>query len=123
MKKIMFFVSALALVLLFNSCGSQSPKDVVNDYYSALKKGDFEKAMTYTTLKDTAEIHQTVKKMQDFKYQVSDYEILSEEIAEDNENATVEVKYTASSAFKETPVEDTEKIKLVKEDGKWKINQ
>ena len=35
----------------------------------------------------------------------------------------VDVKYTASSAFKETPEEQTETVKLVKQDGKWKIKE
>ena len=123
MKKIALFVSTIVLAVIFCACGSSSsPKAVVNDYYKALKNGDFEKALTYTTAKDE-EIQQQVKKLQDFKFKVSDYEILSENIAEDGENATVEVKYTASNAFKETPEEQTETVKLIKVDGKWKINE
>ena len=124
MKKITLIISTLILAVVFCACSSSSsPKAVVNDYYKALKNGDFEKAMTYTTLTDEAEIQQNVKKMQDFKFQVTDYEILSEEIAEDGENATVDVKYTASNAFKETPEEQNETVKLVKVDGKWKIKE
>lgn len=124
MKKITLIISTVILAVVFCACSSSSsPKAVVNDYYKALKSGDFEKAMTYTTLTDEAEIQQNVKKMQDFKFQVTDYEILSEEIAEDGETATVDVKYTASNAFKETPEEQNETVKLVKVDGKWKIKE
>lgn len=122
MRKIALFVSALLMVFAFSSCSKTSPSDVANDYYSALKKGDFEKALSYTNMTNSEEIQQSVKKMQGVGLNVSDYEIVKEEIAEDGNSATVEVKYTFTSAFNENPEEKTEKLNLVKEDKKWVIS-
>ena len=122
MKKIALFVSALLMVFAFSSCSKTSPTDVANDYYSALKKGDFEKAMSYTNMNNYEEIQQSVQKMQGFALNISEYEIVNEEIAEDGNSATVDVKYTYTSAFNKDPEEKTEKLNLIKEDGKWVIS-
>lgn len=124
MKKIVLFVSAVILVFAFTSCGNTtSPKDVVNDYYAALQKGDFEKALSYTTMTNSEEIQQSVKKMQGIEFNVSEYEILDEEIAEDGNSATVKVKFSYTSSFNKNPEEKNETLNLIKEDGKWKIKE
>lgn len=123
MKKLALFVSALLMVFAFSSCSKTSPKDVANDYYTALQKGDFEKAMTYTTLTDSEEIQKSVQKMQGIEFKITEFEIINEEIAEDGNSATVEVKYSYTSAFNNDPEEKTEKLNLIKEDGKWKIKE
>ena len=48
--------------------------------------------------------------------------ILSEEIAEDGENATVEVKIATSTTDEPTPKEETKKVRLKKMDDKWRIH-
>ena len=62
------------------------------------------------------------KKLQDCEYKVLKYEIVSETISEDGQSAVVEVKRTTSSTFNKEPKETTDKVKLSKVDGKWKIN-
>ena len=109
MKKLALFVSALLMVFAFSSCSKTSPKDVANDYYTALQKGDFEKAMTYTTLTDSEEIQKSVQKMQGIEFKITEFEIINEEIAEDGNSATVEVKYSYTSAFNNDPEEKNRK--------------
>ena len=122
MKKLALFVSALILVFAFTSCWKNaSPKKVANDYYAALQKGDFEKAMTYTTLTDSEEIQKNVQKMQGMEFNVSEFEIINEKIAEDGNSATVEVKFSYTSVFNKDPQEKTQTLNLIKKDGKWVI--
>ena len=123
MKKLALFVSALLMVFAFSSCSKTSPKDVANDYYSALKKGDFEKALSYTNMTNSEEIQQSVQKMQGIEFKITEFEIINEEIAEDGNSATVEVKYSYTSAFNKDPEEKTEKLNLIKEDENWKIKE
>ncbi len=123
MKKLLTIMSVVIAALLMASCGSPSPKDVTNSYYKALQKGDFEKALSYTTTsEDKEEIQKDIEKMQGLDLKIPEYEILSEEISEDGQTAVVEVKYSFTSSFNSQPEEKTKKVKLVKQDGKWKIN-
>lgn len=115
-------MSVVIAALLLVSCGSSSPKDVTNSYYKALQKGDFEKALSYTTVVgDEDEIQKEIKKMEGLDVKIPEYEIVSEEISEDGQTAVVEVKYTFTSSFNSEPEESTNKVKLIKQDGKWKI--
>lgn len=122
MRKLALFVSAVILVFAFASCGkTTSPKDVANDYYAAMQKGDFEKALSYTDMTDSEEIQKYAGKMQSYALNISEYEIVKEEIAEDGNSATVEAKYTYTSEFNKNPEENTQTLDLIKKDGKWVI--
>ena len=122
MKKLTLLVSAVILVFVFASCGkTTTPKDVANDYYAALQKGDFEKALSYTDMTDSEEIQKYAGKMQSYALNISEYEIVKEEIAEDGNSATVEAKYTYTSEFNKNPEENTQTLDLIKKDGKWVI--
>ena len=125
MKKFALILSTVILAVAFCACGSSSsPKAVVNDYYKALKDGDFEKALTYTTIEDK-EIQSQVEKLNGLKFQVYEYEILNEVIDKENNTATVQVKYRYNTILNGTDSTDGEEvvkdIELVKKDGKWKI--
>lgn len=121
MKRILLVLSIVATGLLMASCGSSSPKEVTNNYYKALQKGDFEKALSFTTLDDQEEVKKEIEKMKGLEVKIPEFEIISEEIAEDGENAVVEVKYKFTSSFNTEPEESTNNVKLIKKDGKWKI--
>ncbi len=121
MKKISFFLSFIFLSLLLIACKPSTPSDVVDNYYTSLTKGDFEKALTYTTANDE-EVKKQVEKMNGLEVKIPKYEILSEEVSEDGESAMVEVKYTFTSAFNAEPEETTNQEKLVQVDGEWKID-
>lgn len=121
MRKILLFISVITVALLMAACSSSSPKDVTNNYYKALQKGDFEKALSYTTVEDDEEIKKEVEKMKGIEMDIKDYEIVSETISEDGQTAEVEVKYNFTSSFNSEPKESTNTVKLEKQNGKWKI--
>lgn len=123
MKKLTVIICALVAVFCLASCNSTStPKGVVKAYHEALSSGDYEKAVSYTALTDKEEIERYAAKFKGLDYKVLDYEILSETISEDGESAVVEVKRTTTSSMNEEPNTSTDKVKLSKVDGKWKIN-
>jgi hypothetical protein len=122
MKKLTVILCALVAVFCLASCNSAStPTGVVKAYYDALSSGDYEKAVSYTELTDQEDIDGYAKKLKDVEYKVLSYEVLSETVSEDGENAVVEVKKTATSSLNKDPKESTDKVKLTKVDGKWKI--
>ncbi|MCR4965340.1 MAG: DUF4878 domain-containing protein [Bacteroidales bacterium] len=121
MKKIIIIVCAVIAACCFASCGAPTPSDTVNDYYKALQAGDYEKALSYTTLTDQEDIQKHVKKLEGADLKISKYEVVSETISEDGETASVDVNCTSTSAYSDKPEEDTNTLKLVKVDGKWKI--
>ncbi|GEM_PF-3446397 len=124
MKKLLILAS-IAMVAMFSvNCGGgagQTPSDVVDAYYSAAVKGDFEKALTYTTV-TSEEATQLVAKVKGLGGVISSYEIISETVAEDGQSAVVEVKYSGSALGMEITDETTEIDVLKQEDGSWKID-
>ena len=113
----------MVAVFCLASCNSTStPTGVVKAYHDALSSGDYEKAVTYTTLTSQEDLDGYAKKLKDFEYKVLSYEVLSETISEDGETAVVEVKRTTTSSMNKEPKESTDKVKLSKVDGKWKIS-
>ena len=123
MKKLTVILCALVAVFCLASCNSTStPTGVVKAYHDALSSGNYDKAVTYTVLTDQEDLDGYAKKLKDFEYKVVNYEILSETISEDGESAVVEVKRTTTSSMNKEPKESTDKVKLSKVDGKWKIN-
>ncbi len=123
MKKLTVILCALVAVFCLASCNSTStPTGVVKAYHQALSSGDYEKAVTYTELTTQEDLDGYAKKLKDYEYKVLSYEIISETISEDGESAVVEVKRTTTSSFNKEPKESTDKVKLSKVDGKWKIN-
>lgn len=121
MKKLFLFISVITVALLMAACSSSSPKDVTNNYYKALQKGDYEIALTYTTVEDDEEVKKEVEKMKSIEMDIKDYEIVSETISDDGQTAEVEVKYNFTSSFNSEPKESTNTVKLEKLNGKWKI--
>ena len=122
MKKLTVVLCALVAVFCLASCNSTStPTGVVKAYHDALSSGKYEKAVSYTVLTDKEDIDGYAAKLKDCEYKVLNYEILSETISEDGESAVVEVKRTTTSTLNKDPKESTDKVKLTKVDGKWKI--
>ncbi len=123
MKKLTVILCALVAVFCLASCNSTStPTGVVKAYHDALSSGNYEKAVTYTTLTSQEDLDGYAKKLKDLEYKVLSYEVLSETISEDGETAVVEVKRTTTSSMNKEPKESTDKVKLSKVDGKWKIS-
>ena len=123
MKKLIIILCAFVASLGLISCGSSNtPSGVVKEYYKALSAGKYEKAVSMTTMTDQENIKGYAEKLESVGYKVSSYEILSETIADDGENAVVEVKIATSTTEEPTPKEETKKVRLKKMDGKWRIH-
>ena len=120
MKKLIVILCAFVAVFGLTSCKSSSPSDTVKAYYKALQAGDYEKALSYTDITDQEVIQKQIEKCKELDFKVVDFEILSENVSEDGNSATVEVK--TSVTFEGETDEATQKLKLVKVDGKWKIH-
>ena len=88
-----------------------------------ITKGDYEKALSYTDLTDQEEIQQQIAKFKAFDVKVTDFEVVSEEIAEDGNSATVCVSVTQTSSMDKEPKTKENKLQMVKVDGKWKIHE
>jgi len=123
MKKLIIIFCAVFAIFGMTSCKSPSPSDTVKEYYSALQKPDYQKALSCTDITDQDEIQKQLEKLEGFETKIVDYEILSETISEDGKSAVVETKYSMTSSFNKEPKEDTKKLDLVKVDGKWKIHE
>lgn len=124
MKRILRTLSLVLITstLIFGCGGSKSstPKDVVNEYYSLLKSGKIEKALSLTSKSDE-EIKKEVAKYEGLKFDLKSYEILSEEIAEDGKSAEVKVKYSFTSSMSDKTDEKENRVKLELIEGVWKI--
>ncbi len=121
MKKLMTLLASAMIMFIFSSCCNNTPSGVADSYHSALKSGNFEKAMSFTTMKDNAEdVSAYVLKLEGMEYELVSYEIISEEIAEDGKTAKVKVKTSANSTMgKDEDKESTVNLELI--DDKWLI--
>ena len=124
MKRILGALSLILVVsVLIIGCGgnkTSTPKDAVNEYYSLMKSGKMEKAMALTTMTDE-EIKKEIAKYEGFKLEIKNYEIVSEQIAEDGQSAKVKVKFCFTSSMTDKVEEQTSTVKLNLIEGVWKI--
>lgn len=124
MKRILGALSLILVVsVLIIGCGgnkTSTPKDAVNEYYSLMKSGKMEKAMALTTMTDE-EIKKEIAKYEGFKLEIKNYEIVSEQIAEDGQSAKVKVKFSFTSSMTDKVEEQTSTVKLNLIEGVWKI--
>ena len=121
------FVAVVALTLW--SCGSaNTPSAVAEKGVKCIQNADYEGYVNLLDLNESegtdAEKEQLVAllrekgtKQMEKKQGLKSYEVLSEEISEDGKSAKVEMKLVYGDGS-----EDTEKMKLVKNDnGDWKL--
>ncbi len=121
MKKLMTLLASAMIMILVSSCCSNSPKSVVENYYKAIKAGDYEKALSYTEIGSDKEATAAfIEKVSGIEYKLDKYEVIDEVIALDGKTATVKVKISFSTNFgNETDLEEMESLELI--DGEWKI--
>ena len=130
MKKlfISMFVAVVALTLW--SCGSaNTPSAVAEKAVKCMQKADYEGYVDLMDLKKSdgkdvekeqlaALLREKGTKTMEKKQGIKSYKVESEEISEDGKSATVNMKVVYGDGS-----EDTNKIKLVKNDkGEWKIS-
>jgi len=126
MKKITFLFVALATVL-FVACSSSSssntPSGTVKAYYNYLKADNYDKAVECYLLDETISKEQLTafaaklkaSHTEDNKAAISKFEILNEEMEEDQANVEVKIFYKDGT-------DETETLTLKKnEKGEWKI--
>lgn len=125
MKKLSFILLSACMLLLV-SCTNSTPSSVAKDYLTAIQKGDYEKAVDLIHFQKemTASDKEEVAKLMREKIEINgepsieDIEITGEDVKEDGEHAKVSYKYKDKKKDKEK----TDKLDLVKIDGKWMID-
>jgi hypothetical protein len=110
-RRILFFLA----LLFFSSCSTTNPKQVAEDYLSAMYSRDFEKAKTYST-EETVKLLDMMagfsKMMPDsVKHELVRFKILREKVEDDY----------ATVYYRERGKDDEQRLPLVMMDGTWKV--
>ena len=126
MKRMMYGLLALVAIIVM-ACSSNTPGGAALKYYNDVKNGNYEAYVEGIAFKEeiTAEDKEQfvtlMKEKADKEYKkkegISKVEMLSEEIAEDGQTATVTMKITYGNS--ETEESD---VAMVLKDGAWKMD-
>ena len=129
MKKVFYFSLMVMAMFMMAACSSSSsPGDAMKKYSNYLIKGDYEKFVDGIALGDseTADklkeqkdglvsmLKEKVSKEYEKKDGLKSIEIISEEISEDGNTATVKIKQTYGNGETQEGTQS-----MVKRDGKW----
>lgn len=132
MKKLIGIVALFIAVFMMSGCSGNSPKAVAEKSLSCMQDEDWEGYVNLMYFKEKEGKKLEREKEQyaallkakggavlDEKGGIKSYEIISEEIAEDGNTATVTAKVVYGNG-KDT---ENQKVKLVKDDnGDWKLS-
>ncbi len=126
MKRMMYGLLALVAIIVM-ACSSNTPGGAALKYYNDVKNGNYEAYVEGIAFKEeiTAEDKEQfvtlMKEKADKEYKkkegISKVEMLSEEMAEDGQTATVTMKITYGNG--ETEESD---VAMVLKDGAWKMD-
>ena len=126
MKRMMYGLLVLVAIIVM-ACSSYSPGGAALKYYNDVKNGNYEAYVEGIAFKEeiTAEDKEQfvtlMKEKADKEYKkkegISKVEMLSEEMAEDGQTATVTMKITYGNG--ETEESD---VAMVLKDGAWKMD-
>lgn len=129
MKKVFYFSLMVMAMFMMAACSSSSsPGDAMKKYSNYLIKGDYEKFVDGIALDDSetadklkeqkagfvALLRDKVGKEYEKMGGLKSIEILSEEISEDGNTATVKIKQTYGNGETQEGTQS-----MVKRDGKW----
>jgi hypothetical protein len=128
MKKLQILLLALC-ALVFAACSTKtdSPTGVVKEYLNCIKAGNYDKAVKCFYFKEEvkeAELKALAGKLEagfTKEGKLLNYEIVSEEVAKDEEGNDVKGRVEVK-LFYENDKEEEKTIKTIKEDGEWKID-
>jgi len=129
-KTLIMLAVMLATALTFSSCGSNSPKGVVKQYFKCIKSGDVKGYLELSDmdeelrnaliekLEKSDELESMSEQIKERVKDLNDIEVVSEEIDDDSDNAEVKIKMELDGK------DDEGTIKLHKNDnGEWKVIQ
>lgn len=127
MKKILSILSLALVALAFVSCSKNSPEGVVEQYFSYMKNGDYEKVIDICYFKrdlsdkDKEQLVSLIRdkqgKVNDEKGGLKSLEITNVEMSEDGNSA--KVSYTQTYGNGETKDSDGDVVLV---DGKWMLD-
>jgi ABC-type glycerol-3-phosphate transport system substrate-binding protein len=131
MKLLKSLMLVVAAGLMLTACGggsSASPSEVAKKFVEATVNLDFEEVKKYIAKEHFESIDKATKQLESpeakayletYKALAKDVkvEVVSEEISEDGNSATVTLSYAIMGQTQE------QKLPLIKEDGAWKINE
>lgn len=124
MKKLLFIsLAAIAMVFCMSSCGSKpTPSSITEDCIESVKKGDYKSFIDVFNVNDEekAQLVQLFelkgKEAIEGEGGITGYQILSEEISEDGQQATVKAEIEYGNGKKDKQNFDFELV-----DGVWKL--
>ncbi len=127
MKKFLVFFAAVFALSLFVGCGgSSSPGDKAVVIYEKLANGDVDFVYDNIAMQGKEPSEEEIAKLKgllgmakaetDSKDGIDSIEVISEEIEEDGNKATVRIQFTYGNG--ETDEDD---VIMLKEDGDWKM--
>ena len=130
MKKLFIFMFVAVVALTLWSCGpANTPSAVAEEACKCMQNEDYEGYADLMDLKKSEDgkgvekeqlaalLREKGTKTMEKKQGIKSYEVLSEEISEDGKSANVKIKIVYGNGD-----EDTQKMKLVKnDDGDWKL--
>jgi uncharacterized lipoprotein NlpE involved in copper resistance len=111
MKKMIFAVWVVLVVLLAGCSAANSPSVVVREYYRALEKNDTKALAKVTTTESAKNLAQFATKARDHVVALGAIKTVTEEI--DGDTAVVTVTFENNK----------EEIDVIKIDGKWKVSE
>ncbi|MDR1591342.1 MAG: DUF4878 domain-containing protein [Prevotellaceae bacterium] len=132
MNKTIFLAAlVVALTCVMNACeDSASPKGITNSLYSALKKGDYQKAASVFAENAASEDALTAEEIQELAVKLEtegrqnkmlDYKITGETVA-DNTDGTGKTTTVCITASYEDGTEEQLDLTFIQKDGKWKMD-
>lgn len=124
MKRFIYTTLALSILLLCSSCGAgRTPKSTINCFFEAIEQGEYDKALSYTTVtadSDYELYHAIMDKERNSILSnggIDKVEVLKEEPSQTNHEYTIItalIHYGNDSSQEEC-------CEMVKVDNKWKI--
>lgn len=120
MKKTTTLLAAL-IALSFIGCNrSNTPDQVVIDFYKATQENEFQKAMTYTNLA-AEEQEQVIQVLDQMGMVIHDYKVIETNIEEGDSTAFVTLHLVVSNAYNPDTMSNDLDIPCVKVGDEWKV--
>ncbi len=119
MKKFTFAMAAACAFVLV-SCGN-TPEEAVNNFYTANKANEFEKAMTYTDLPDEAR-PLVVEFLDSMGMVIHDFEVTGSTMGAGDTTALVDLHLVTSNAFNPDSIFDDIVVPCIKDGRTWKVH-